>query len=409
MSTIRFSQLVTLVCVLVFSQAAEGAGRSASERYFDLFDQGLAFARTQMPVTIASADQAARRLVAGATIYIAGSQDGFVSEASGRAGGLMCLKTLDKRGKQKLGRGDIVLFGAPAALTTDDLRAVGKWRADGAYVIAFAHQHSRAKDATSPDMVIRNGGPLGLTVTVGEREKLCPVDTVVNVINLWSWMGELTAACTRLGKMPVLYQSYLIAGGIERGKKYAGKTFHDDLAVTAIPPGVLGRAYMDAIEAEILGFRNGQMPSLVRAAQWWRSAEAKDRATVAEMGHMFPQHFLDTRAPQMPAMQRVRDRDSLVKTAFPADGFVFFCGYRHVPEKLIARASAVGFKLVYLTVEPARSDRSSDNVIHLRSGWPVTDACVIVPGYDVPILPASGVVNAAVYWALLAEVCSSDR
>ena len=33
----------------------------------------------------------------------------------------------------------------------------------------------------------------------------------------------------------------------------------------------------------------------------------------------------------------------------------------------------------------------------------VSDACVRVPGYDVPILPASGVIQAAIYWALASE------
>jgi hypothetical protein len=31
--------------------------------------------------------------------------------------------------------------------------------------------------------------------------------------------------------MPVLYQSYGLPGGPERGKKYEGKKFHEDLTI----------------------------------------------------------------------------------------------------------------------------------------------------------------------------------
>lgn len=43
------------------------------------------------------------------------------------------------------------------------------------------------------------------------------------------------------------------------------------------------------------------------------------------------------------------------------------------------------------------------HILYLDLGWPLTDACVRVPGYDVPILPASGVFQAAIYWALADE------
>jgi len=42
---------------------------------------------------------------------------------------------------------------------------------------------------------------------------------------------------------------------------------------------------------------------------------------------------------------------------------------------------------------------------HINPHWPIADACIPVPGYDVPILPASGVINAAIYWAIRAEQC----
>jgi len=43
-----------------------------------------------------------------------------------------------------------------------------------------------------------------------------------------------------------------------------------------------------------------------------------------------------------------------------------------------------------------------DAVIHPH--WSYGDALATVPGYDVPILPASGIVQAAIYWAVAGSV-----
>ncbi len=86
-----------------------------------------------------------------------------------------------------------------------------------------------------------------------------------------------------------------------------------------------------------------------------------------------------------------------------AGDFVLFCGYQEANEGLVEQAVQDGFKLVYMTVTSTASAEPAANVIYLNPYWPMSDGCVEVPGYDVAILPASGAVNAAIYWALLAE------
>jgi len=43
-----------------------------------------------------------------------------------------------------------------------------------------------------------------------------------------------------------------------------------------------------------------------------------------------------------------------------------------------------------------------DSVIRPR--WPFGDALTPVPGYDVEILPSSGIVQAAIYWAVVGSI-----
>ena len=103
-------------------------------------------------------------------------------------------------------RHDIILYAVPGALEGEDLKMLDQWREKGAMVIPFSS-------------------------SAGVFGNHFPIDTVANVIDLWTWTGEFVAACTRLGQMPVLYQSYGLPGGRERAKKYQGKRFHDDSAV----------------------------------------------------------------------------------------------------------------------------------------------------------------------------------
>jgi hypothetical protein len=99
---------------------------------------------------------------------------------------------------------DIILYAVPDSLNPEDLKVIDQWRTQGTTVVMFS-------------------SPAGL------YRGHFPIDTVAKVVGLWTWTGEFVAACTRLGRMPVLYQSYGLPGGPERGKKYEGKKFHEDL------------------------------------------------------------------------------------------------------------------------------------------------------------------------------------
>ena len=47
--------------------------------------------------------------------------------------------------------------------------------------------------------------------------------------------------------------------------------------------------------------------------------------------------------------------------------------------------------------------------INISGCWPYGDALVQVPGYDVSILPPSGVIQSAAYWMLVAEILAAAR
>ncbi len=275
-------------------------------------------------------------------------------------------------------RHDIILYAVPGALEGEDLKMLDQWREKGAMVIPFSS-------------------------SAGVFGNHFPIDTVANVIDLWTWTGEFVAACTRLGQMPVLYQSYGLPGGRERAKKYQGKRFHDDSAVQPIACGVLGREYLNQVQGMLAKINETQMPRILQAARWWGQV-SKASATVLVTGHMFPRHGQDARTLQMSDFAAVpaRVNKDLLDAGRPP-AFVLYLGYQFAPEKLLKQAQVMGVELVYTDVQPAQPPEPANNILYIDPAWPLADGCVTVPGYDVPILPASGVVQAAIYWTIASE------
>ncbi len=317
-----------LIGLLVSSVIASGQTESRSQQYLRLFASGIKSSEEQLPAMESSAVEAARRLTAGGTIWAAGPRDDFTIEAYIRAGGLMCLKLLEDKVPAA---GDVVLYGAGGAIGRADLSRLGKWQAAGAYVVAFATRPPEHADGT-PDTLIDNGPSSGLEVSHDGALRLCPVDTVLDAVNLWVWTAELAAACTRLNRMPIFYQSVVRPGGRERNRPYAGKTFHDDVAIDPIGAGVLGRKYLAEIRA-CLTVVGSQHEKMAQVARWWRE-DTPDPALVLALGHLFPSHLRDSRAPQW-AIESARSQDpALGDQAMP----VFFRSLQVLCKDILCRA-----------------------------------------------------------------------
>lgn len=391
-----------LIALLVCSGVPASHAESGMQEYLQLLDRGISNSEQQLPVMTISAAEASKRFIAGGKIWADGPRDDFTIEAYARAGGLMSLRLLKQDTPQ---RGDVVLYGGGGALGEADFAKFKEWKKEGVYVIVFAAWPSEAKEGVG-DVLIDNGPTPGLKVSENGKEKLCPVDTVLNAVNLWAWTGELAAACTRMGKMPTFYKSVVRPGGRERNGKYTNKTFHDDFTIDPIGTGVLAQKYLDQLRGylKVVKLQNIKM---TQVARWWRE-DKSDRTLVLTLGHMFPSNLQDSRSPQRP-IKSVAEQDPPLDSQDKPDRFVFFIGYQDAPKELVKNAAMIGLRLAYISVGSAEPPAgSSARIIHLNPGWPIDDACVRIEGYDVPILPASGVINASIYWAMVAEACNPE-
>ncbi len=395
---LRWCVAIMLVGLGVFSSLARA--QAAANEYFDLIEDGLAVSRQQLPMMTAAAEQSGERFIAGGQVFVFSNEPEFISEATGRAGGLMCIKRLNNL---EAGKNDVILFGLRDGLTATDRSLIKKWRQAGAYVVTFGAGLDKNADPAAQADFTSVKEP-GLKITQDNKPAICPVDTVMNAVNLWAFTGELVAACTRRGKMPVLYQSYGMPGGRERGKKYQGKKFHDDMTIESVKPGLFGKAYLDAIGEYVGKIRANETKKIARSADEMKTSRKTQLPLILAMGHMFPATFLDPRSPQGIDAHATTDQAEPNLTGQPGR-YVLFVGYQKAPEKLVESAGLKKFPLTYISVEKAKSPDIPGQLLYINPYWPIADSCVSVPGYDVPILPASGVIDAIIYWAIRAEEC----
>ncbi|MEA2708015.1 MAG: hypothetical protein QOF78_616 [Phycisphaerales bacterium] len=343
----------------------------------------------QMPQITASAETAAARIVRGARLYIGGTQKEFLTEMIDRAGGLAMVAPVPRI----LNRGDVILYAVPSRLSVGDRGRISDWRSKGVYVVAFASAQLSNDPYFPPDLLVDSGDDEGLSLGDG---KICPTDTVINLMNAWTWSGEFVAACTRLGRMPVLNQTLGEAGASQRSIRYRGQVFHDTLNVSAIVGGKLGEAYLDCVAESLAALRKQAPPTLEFGARWLRETDDQSRGLYVA-SYLFPSHFSDARAPQL--FGKIGE---LQVRQPPQTAVSVVIGYQDPPQIAIDYATMRRGRLIYTSARRDGADNRQE-VLYIDPHTTRNDACVAVGGYDIAILPSSSVMQAAVYWALIAE------
>ncbi len=396
------NNLIILGSVVVFlcvSCATTPVGpppaQSPCVKYFARLQTSLDQTRSQLPAITRSAESAAKRIVDGGSIYAGGSQPDFAPELLGRAGGLTGIHPVPA--SMKVQSGDVVLWGVRSIVNDDDRGRILQLRESGAMVVLFASAAQSPGSTSIADAFIDSGPERGLAL---DQFKICPTDSVINIINAWTWTGEFIGACTRLGKMPVVLESYGLPGGRERGEKYKDQMFHSDMTIRPIDAGMLGSSYVNQLALYLSAIRGDSSADLAGVAMHLRQATAAHSALQA-MAHMFPAHYEDVRAPQPFAIIKPWMMNQPPPDTSNAEVTVIL-GYQQAPQLAVDAAHLRRDTLLYTSVERARDDRAP-YITYVNPRWPKTDACVAISGYDIPALPASGVVQAAIYWSLVAE------
>lgn len=325
------------------------------------------------------AEAVAKRICAGGKLY-AGGNASLIAEISGRAGGLMLVEAL---GAATPGATDAVLYFVdkenplPATLANA-----------GAQLVIFG------EDAASPSHIGR----------VPTTEGLSPTHAMA--IQAWLFTAELIAACTRENRMPVIYETIGLYGGTLRMQQYHDKGifFHEKSDVPRLAVGDLSYEYIKRVAAMLRRCAKEHRADLDRAAAWSAQAvRAGKQPTLYSMGHMFPDEVAKTEIGATFHSEPWNEGFSYLPQPpvnFAKGQAVLYLGYQHPPQSILQEAKTASARAVYVSVVKDRDFPTGNNVVWIDPMWPFADACVPIPGYDIPALPASGVANAAIAWEI---------
>lgn len=424
--TLRASLIILFVLALL-SPALAGDEAPAARAYHNFVLQTIdKVDHDAMAAITLSAEAAAKAFIDGKNIGVRGGAN-LNEELGARSGGFVIYRA--EAGKP----GDVILyaFGVTTAAQPDakklletELADAEKLASEKSLVIGIASYAQlqslglldRAQKACST--LLDNYAPAedGLFKAKDGRF-VVPTYTTADAIVGWAWMSELFAACTRAGKTPAMYESIVTDAKLERYHKYEGKRFHDDLAVAPQEAGKLGHAYLKALRAIETDIGTTGWKSLVQACD--RAAETiRDGGKVYlfAQGH-YPPYHVPGRLAHDPNVFTALTAAGTKLSAEPGDNdLVVGIGYCFTPtEKMNGtplwgnpdslRKAGRGVVWVVNDYRFTKSDLDRNEMI-VNQFWREGDAEVAVPGYDVRIIPPSGVVAESMMWMITAQAWS---
>ena len=399
------------------------AGRGA-ETYYRWLMGCLDGIEKDLPQITRSAEAAARVHVSGGAIGIAGDTS-FIFEGFGRSGGLMSLAT--RRPDMRIRLTGLVDAGAYKASGPSATRD-----SDGWVHIGFGNRRvlKRALAGGAPfDFAIDNHSAEhnGL-FPGGDGTWVVPTVQNANIVALWVWTGEFAAACTRLGKMPLMFQAFT-AGGKERAMRLgcpevltgngggSKKLFHEE-PPKPVAPGVAGREYLRRLRAILKRVHDLEMEDIRRAAAVAAEARRKGHVfyLVPDGGHAFfyQGRPCNTNYWVLPGKKTHWENWTRPeRDVFKAGDAVLYVGYlslntRHADT---VRAAGATFMASISLAARRRGHSGRPGNLGMRPGellidqhWLFGDAAVQFPGYDIKVLPPSGVIGEATIQMVTSEL-----
>jgi hypothetical protein len=336
-------------------------------------------------------------------------------EIKGRSGGLGAFDvSLPKKMAEAERTKDVAIIGWQRAPDPRDLDILKKYRAKY-FVIAFGPRElpALAEHVKLCDAWIDTGlGADDRAVKLPDGTRAGQGNALLNALNAWAFLGELTAALTRHGKMPVLLKSHAWEDSKAWNERYRGKmNFHDDLQMKPIAPGTVSRQYLEQIRDLVSTFAETQQPSLDHAAGMILDELKQGRKTVvAQTGHTTFEivgQYEDAVWVQPIVFYGTAGRMKQYNELTRDEALVLRLGYSGMEPELMDILRQKKQRVMIIT---SNHDMRPDYRVPpevtpvIDMGWAFGDACVQIEGYPIRIFPPSGVMQIVAYEAVNVEV-----
>jgi len=379
--------LIAFLFIACFTPSS-AYGSNAVDSYVTSVFQVLQKHQAALPRLIAPANATADALIHGGAFYVGGDQ-GFASEATGRAGGLMVVRSLSP--SKPAVKGDVVWLAYEPSTYAEVEQQARELESRGCLVVAFgpklasgAPHFTHWIDSFTPPTADDDFTRMG------------------NVLSLWTLTGEVAASTARQGKTLVFYQTIQILTSQQRYDMYKNMTFHDGVPQMApIPPGVLSQAYISYVENMLQNIREWELPKIISVGkEMARRAAEGHPSLLTVIAHVMP-YSVDPNSKLYRYVDSQRGGDRLQGKLHRGDYFVFV-GYAGVNLDLwreVRQAGATAAWIIAPLSTEVHFSQWGDVVIdqHWRNG----DCAVEAPGYDIRILPPSGIAQLFIYEILL--------
>ena len=386
-----------------------------------------------MPEITKVAEAVAQRYLAGGRLdCILNSNNGWPgqgpqSEITGRSGGIMDLgchyvpDPVDTVRPAADQANDVIIIGWQRAPTPGDEKRLKIYRDRGAKILGFGPRGlpELVECEKLCDYWIDTGfGADDHAITLEDGRKVGHGNTLVNMLDAWTFVAEFVGALTRQGKMPPMWKAMLYANDWEPWyNKYGGKyRFHEDLFVPPLARSELGNRYLDQMRWHFRKFENTQLDQVRKAAQLILDEHARGKKTIVTIaGHCMYESVGKYEDAEWAngigfhGWVPYETRNYLSRTT--RDALVLVLAYCGFPREQWATFVGAGQNRLLLVTSEINEqeykglDAEKDECqAIIDMGHAFGDACTRIEGYPFPVFPPSGIMQDIAYEAIDVEV-----
>lgn len=362
---------------LTLLAAASLTAATAVDEHVQRAEALVASHRASVNRFAAAATASGKALFSGGSFYLCCGESAWTDEAYSRAGGPMALGRVKSITEVKA---KDVVWLSYTSTTYEAAAAMAAHAPPGAIVVAFGPKPATG-DPAFPFWVD------SLTAPADDDS----LTLMGNVLSLWSMIGEVAAETARGGKTMVFWESVWVPGANARNPHYANTMFHHGPPkMERIKAGTLSAAYLDYVSAMLKAIAEQEMPKILDIAKTVNErAAAGTPATLVAMSHLIPA----VAKGGSPKLKLAADANGV-----NSNGYLVYLGYYGVDLEMWRNVRLAGTNAAWIVSPIARqTDFSTYGDTVVSQHWDFGDGAVAAPGYDVPILPPSGLAQLFIY------------
>ncbi|WP_066016391.1 hypothetical protein [Endozoicomonas atrinae] len=335
---------------------------------------------------------------------------GFARELTNRAGGLAGITPL--RQPFNLSKEDLVIAADHGIDSDLQISVYNDILNSGATLLLIASKSSTVYQSVNPSIFLDSA--LNKTPAYLSNNRFCPIDTTLNIAIAWCFIAEWINACVIRGYVPVINASTFQQGGTERVALYKSHSlFHSQgtFDVTPLSPGIYCELYLKQLEHTLHHIIHTQAPLIEKACSTYQEAlNQKGTLFFKADSHLISHQF---KLSGNPGFFRYLDENLSVENAeklLVSPNVYTHLGYYTYPNIPLFFVNQKGATSVWLQggMENNRIALKDKRVV-IDQGWVSGDAVLNLPGYDIRIIPESGIIQNCLFWELNLKLLQNTK